>query len=427
MEFRTLLALVFVSILITIGCNGDASDDDVADDDTGDDDTAMPDDDVADDDTGDDDTTPPEEPYIIGTVLDITCTTPIEGLRVTFCQEACIFKTTDAAGQFVFGGLEPGVDGYMNVVGHVNTDEKYYTGLIHEVHVPASGFVELDDICLPEIPSLVSLSSGTQDVAVGDGLELTVDPDAVDWVMKTPQIGAVEVPDTAWQYVDIEGVDVTAVWAFYVWGSTSTEPLPTRLPMRASFVCADGIDNDCDGSADESCGVDADGDGFTESDGDCDDSDDAVHPGAVEVCGNGQDNDCDGSLEDGADDLDADGYSQCAGDCDDADPDIHPLAVEVCGDGVDNNCDGHLDEVCGDVDGDGYTTADGDCDDGDSSIHPFAADACSSPVQLYWMSIEDHSWQPVGPADLDCAQQTISSGAGQGITEVTWLAYGIPQ
>jgi len=426
MEIRTFLALFITLTLTSLACNGDGADDDSADDDVADDDDVTDDDDTGDDDTGDDDTAPPEEPYVTGTVLDVTCTTPIEGLRVTFCQEACIFKTTDAAGQFVFGGLEPG-EGVFDVIGHVNAEGKYYTGLVHEVEVPASGFVEIADVCLPEIPALMQLQSGVQQVEVGDGLELTVDPDTVDWVMKTPEVGAVEVPDTAWQYVDIEGVDVKAVWAFYVWGSTPVDALPTRMPMRASFTCGDGIDNDCDGSVDESCGTDADGDGFTEADGDCDDTDAAVHPGAEEICGNGIDNDCDGSLEDGTADLDADGYSECAGDCDDADPDVSPAADEICGDGTDNNCDGHLDEACGDADGDGYTVADGDCEDDDASIHPFAPDSCTDPVQIYWMSIEDHGWQPVGSADLDCGQQTLSTAVGEGIPEITWVAYGVPE
>lgn len=38
-------------------------------------------------------------------------------------------------------------------------------------------------------------------------------------------------------------------------------------------------------------------------------------------------------------DADMDGYSTCDGDCDDDNPNIHPGAVEICGDGIDQNCD----------------------------------------------------------------------------------------
>ncbi|MCB9798062.1 MAG: putative metal-binding motif-containing protein, partial [Alphaproteobacteria bacterium] len=87
----------------------------------------------------------------------------------------------------------------------------------------------------------------------------------------------------------------------------------------ATEVC-DGIDNDCDGSTDPSSSADAstwyadsDGDGYgdpnsataacTQPSGtttdtqDCDDSDAAVNPGALEVC-DSVDNDCDGSTDD---------------------------------------------------------------------------------------------------------------------------------
>ncbi len=123
---------------------------------------------------------------------------------------------------------------------------------------------------------------------------------------------------------------------------------------------------------------DQDGDGYSLLDGDCDDDNPLVSPGAEEVCDQ-QDNDCSGVVDDlpstSTDpqavsvylDQDNDGYGGrtakdylgkvCEGadlpryqttdftDCDDEDRSIHPGATELC-DGVDNDCDRTIDEGC---------------------------------------------------------------------------------
>ena len=63
-------------------------------------------------------------------------------------------------------------------------------------------------------------------------------------------------------------------------------------------------------------------------------------------------------VEDFVIDADGDGYTTEDGDCDDADSSIHTGAIEIC-DGVDNNCDGQIDEEVttvfyADGDGDGF-------------------------------------------------------------------------
>lgn len=66
-------------------------------------------------------------------------------------------------------------------------------------------------------------------------------------------------------------------------------------------ICANGIDEDCTGTADDVS--DVDGDGWTKCDGDCCEhtfecSDPKlVNPGAYEVAGNSVDDDCDGSID----------------------------------------------------------------------------------------------------------------------------------
>ena len=86
---------------------------------------------------------------------------------------------------------------------------------------------------------------------------------------------------------------------------------------------------------------DADGDGWTGIDGDCDDTDPFVYPGAPEGC-DGADSDCDGAVPADELDGDADGQSPCAGDCDDGDPAAFLGGLEVC-DGKDGDCDGQID------------------------------------------------------------------------------------
>ena len=121
---------------------------------------------------------------------------------------------------------------------------------------------------------------------------------------------------------------------------------------------------------------DVDGDGVSTDEGDCDDYDVSVYPGAEEIC-DGKDNDCNG-IDDDPFDLDGDGISApCEGDCDDNDASIYPNAEEIC-DGVDNNCSGRIDDAEGaDYDQDGVCEEDGDCDDDDPTVYPGATEYCN--------------------------------------------------
>ncbi len=138
-------------------------------------------------------------------------------------------------------------------------------------------------------------------------------------------------------------------------------------------------DDDCDGDIDEGTDYyDDDGDGYTESDGDCDDGNANINPDATETCDN-FDQDCDDTVDEetACYDDDGDGFAETASDCDDDDATSYPGGYEVA-DGADNDCDTEIDEGTDgyDDDGDGYAEDDGDCDDDDDTIHPGAREDC---------------------------------------------------
>ncbi len=195
----------------------------------------------------------------------------------------------------------------------------------------------------------------------------------------------------------------------------------------ATEVC-DGLDNDCDGDADEAGAtgeqtwyVDGDGDGYAGSDStvfgcdggagselvptDCDDDDEDISPGADEVCDDGGvDENCNG-LVDEQDPLvqgtttyfvddDEDGWGSSAtvdacdlpnraaeqeGDCDDGDPAINPGETEVCNGGIDDDCDSNTVEgSCAKVvfvTANQWTGALGGLDGGDAKCQQSAEDA----------------------------------------------------
>ncbi|PLY01246.1 MAG: hypothetical protein C0624_10795 [Desulfuromonas sp.] len=158
--------------------------------------------------------------------------------------------------------------------------------------------------------------------------------------------------------------------------------------------------------------------GYVSLDGDCDDTNSDINPGATEVY-DSIDNNCDGTVDEGVEtwyvDADQDGvpdedgatveaiqqpvgYALPTGtsDCDDNDANNYPGNVENPNDASDNDCDGTIDErfYYSDEDNDGYgnpsnsledTTLpagyvadDTDCDDADSAINPGAEEVFDS-------------------------------------------------
>ena len=208
----------------------------------------------------------------------------------------------------------------------------------------------------------------------------------------------------------------------FVEDATDCDDSDSAVNPLAAETCETDADDNCDGetnavgaAACETWHADQDGDGFgdptdtvctcdpvgsyTATTGtDCGDSDDAVHPNALETCATTGDDNCDGDANpiDALActafyaDVDADGYgagtAACycdatvdyavatATDCDDTDDSVNPGAPETWYDGIDADCDGTDDD---DQDGDGYPSDEvggTDCDDVEAAVYPGASE-----------------------------------------------------
>ncbi|MEC7986158.1 MAG: putative metal-binding motif-containing protein, partial [Myxococcota bacterium] len=201
-----------------------------------------------------------------------------------------------------------------------------------------------------------------------------------------------------------------------------------------------GLDDNCDGTADEGIGTplyadtDFDGfgdpeameyscvpiDGFVSNSDDCDDTSIFINPDAFEIC-NEQDDNCDGFVDNDPtnapywyEDQDGDGFAgydsvvvSCtqpegftlnAEDCDDQNTAVNPDSPEIC-DGIDNDCNNQIDDNAtgsntfyADNDGDGFGSANSsieacsrpggystdatDCNDNAGGINPNAQEIC---------------------------------------------------
>ncbi len=209
-------------------------------------------------------------------------------------------------------------------------------------------------------------------------------------------------------------------------------------PGTPTAEICNGIDDNCNGTADEGVQLtfygDADNDtygnaavsvqacsapaGYVSTSTDCNDTLASVHPGASETC-NGVDDNCNGTVDEGVQityyrDADGDGFGNatvstqaCSApsgyvtnstDCNDTLAAVHPGATETCN-SIDDNCNGTVDEgvqitYYRDADGDGYgntsvttqacsapsgyVTNSSDCNDTLAAVHPGATETCNS-------------------------------------------------
>ncbi len=227
-------------VVLALGCDPEPA--------AGDDDTTAGDDDTS----GDDDTTDPCDPvingqlgetlvdpvapYATGRVLDGSGTTPLAGMRASYCQgQMCTLVTTDADGRFWFQELPEGL-GYIFVVGSQNLDGGAYTSMVAWIETPDEA-LELPDIHLPAVEPLLHLAPETAWTDVGDGLMLEVGADLVDWAVREPCFGAVSIPEATRVYLATEGVEFLGAWGFHGYDNAVAEPVPVGFPVAGDLDC----------------------------------------------------------------------------------------------------------------------------------------------------------------------------------------------
>ncbi len=307
----------------------------------------------------------------------------------------------------------------------------------------------------PVFALLLAACGGPADTADQGDPDIAVSPDALVFfgvALGYTEYGVVEVSNEGAGTLHLEAIRVTGSSSFDVTVPDDTEVQPRTLQdLVVRYVAASDEDvatlqiesDDPDtplvevaltGSTGPDPYVDADGDGFTPSEGDCDETDAAVHPGASEAC-NGVDDDCDGEVDEDYD-RDGDGYLivTCldGDDCNDGNAAIHPGATEL-ENGVDDDCDGAIDDGTGVYDDDGDcwcenptctgsirvgcpSLAGGDCDDTDPDVNPGESDVCDDGIDNDCDSVVDDGSEPdadgdgwrVCEGDCDDGDPTIS-------------------
>ncbi len=243
----------------------------------------------------------------------------------------------------------------------------------------------------------------------------------------------------------------TLVFSLFIWNACSNSGIGASTTLYKD-VDGDGYGVSTSSKtffqADLKTSTDNGGTTYVATVGDCDDTDADINPGvSTDTTADGVDQDCSGTdgdasgnttVEPTADtDDDGDGYSESQDDCDDTNSAVNPAATENCTDGLDNDCDGDTDTddsgtvtngttYYADTDEDsygdpntsttscsqpeGYVSDNTDCNDSNASVHP----------RRFTMGRHGPSTGSFSGFNSDCSDATIlPSGSLGGVSGTT--------
>ena len=150
-----------------------------------------------------------------------------------------------------------------------------------------------------------------------------------------------------------------------------------------------------------------------------------------DACSNGVDDDCDGTV-DNTPDLDGDGWTKCNGDCCDALLDgcgnpnlVNPGAFEVDGNMVDDDCDGTVDNALATCDS-GLASNSGNALDYAKAIDLCPVTTANPPIaQKKWGVITAAFFRANGAGAPPANAKSIRTGFGQGVTPLKGNSFSV--
>jgi hypothetical protein len=160
--------------------------------------------------------------------------------------------------------------GTTGTVNHLVEDTTYY--FVVRAYSGTDESADSNEVSYFQSPPQVP----TYSITVSDGPNGAISPGSTVTVNEGDDQAFNIIPDSGYRVLDVT-VDGSSVGAVNTYTFTN---IAANHSISASFAAPEGIDDDSDG--------------YTENQGDCDDDNASIHPGAGEICGDGIDQDCNG-------------------------------------------------------------------------------------------------------------------------------------